>query len=131
MSNKNAYKIKLRELIHKVILSNNKLLLLTGTLNYFIDSKDLPKKKNNLRLNLVKSLEKQLNECGIFGDEKKDEELRERKHDFVVTTLDLTHDQISLLIEGLDHFMFRETRFNKKYLEIKNYLEETLKEDSP
>lgn len=123
------YLDKLKELlINEVVLSNNKLLLLTGTLNYYIDSKDLPKKKNNLRLNLVNYLEKKLDECGILRDEEKDEELRETKHDFIVTTLELTDEQISLLLEGLDHFLFRESGFSKNYLEIKDYLESFLKE---
>ena len=123
------YLDKLKELlINEVVLSNNKLLLLTGTLNYYIDSKDLPKKKNNLRLNLVKYLEEKLAKCGIFGDEEKDEELRELKHDFIVTTLELTDEQISILLEGCDHFLFGESGFSKKYLEIKEYLENFLKE---
>ena len=128
MSDKLKEKILNEMVANEVNISNNKLLLLTGTLNYFIDTKKLPKKKNTVRLNLVKYLEKKLDECGIIGDKEKDEELRELKHDFIVTTLKLTRGQLSLLIEGLDHFMSSENNFSKNYLEIKDNLENTLKE---
>ena len=119
----------LNEMVYdEVNISNNKLLLLTGTLNYFIDTKPLPKKKNAVRLNLVKYLEKEVDECGIIGDKEKDEKLRDLKHESIVTTLKLTREQIILLVEGVDHFQLSEGAFSKNYLEIKDHLENILQE---
>ena len=128
MTDKLKEKILNEMVFNKVFLSNNHLLLLTGTLNYFIDTKKLPKKKNAVRLNLVKYIEKKLDECGIIGDKDKDEKLRELKHEFIVTILKLTREQLILLIEGLDHFQLSENAFTKNYLEIKDHLENFLKE---
>lgn len=128
MSDKLTEKIRYEMVTDEVSISNNKLLLLTGTFNYFIDTKKLPKKKNVVRLNLVKYLEKKLDDCGIMGDKEKDEKLREQKHDFFTTILKLTREQISLLIESLDHRQSNEGRGSKAYLEIKNNLEKILQE---
>ncbi len=128
MSDKLKEKILNEMVTGEVSISNNKLLLVTGTLNYFIDTKKLPKKKNVVRLNLVKYLEKKLDDCGIMVDKEEDEELREQKHDFFTTILKLTHEQILLLIECLDHLQSNEGRGSKKYLEIKNSFENILQE---
>ena len=76
----------------------------------------------------MKYLEKKLDECGIIGDKEKDEKLRELKHDFIVTTLKLTREQLILLIDGVDHFQLSENAFSKNYLEIKDHFENILQE---
>ena len=128
------YLEKLKELlVNEVILSNNKLLLLTGTFNYYIDTLKLDLEKHKDVSCLKDTIEKKLDECGIFGDKEKDEELRELKNDFISTKLLLQNKEILLLIEGLDHFITHEERhkgISKKYLEIKDYLEGILKEGS-
>lgn len=128
MSDKLTEKIRYELVTDEVSISNNKLLLITGALNYFIDTKKLPKKKNIVRLNLVKYLEKKLDDCGIMENKEKDEELRDLKQEFFITILKLTQEQISLLIESLDHRQSNEGRGSKKYLEIKNNFENILQE---
>lgn len=132
MSNEYLEKLK-GLLINEVVLSNNKLLLLTGTFNYYIDIMQIDLKRHK-DIDYVKGvLEKKLEECGIFGDEEKDEELRELKHEFLVNKLLFQNKEVSLLLEGLACFISREERhkgISKKYLELKDYLEEILKEGS-
>ena len=132
----NEYLEKLKELlINEVILSNNNLLLLTGTFNYYIDTMRLDLKKHTDIDYIKGTLEKKLNECGIFGDKEQDEELRDLKHDFLVNKLHLQNKEVSCLIEGLKLFIDKESKrakheISQKYFEIKDYLEGILKEGS-
>ena len=134
------YLEKLKELlINEVFLSNNQLLLLTGTFNYYIDTQKIDLEKH-LDVDYLKdTIEKKLEECGLFQDTKlflKDkhreefEKLVELKHDFFATKLALQNKEILLLLYGLDHFIKHEGHkaISKKYLEIKDYLEGILKE---
>ena len=130
------YLDKLKELlINEVVLSNNKLLLLTGTFNYYIDIQKIDLEKK-LDVSYIKdTLEKKLDECGILCDEEKDEELRETKHDFLSTKLHLQNIEVFYLIEGLKLFIDTESkrvkaRISQSYYEIKDYLEGILKEGS-
>ena len=130
------YLEKLKELlINEVILSNNKLLLLTGTFNYYIDLQKIDLDKQ-LDVDYLKdTLERKLDECGILGDEEKDEELREAKHDFLSTKLHLQNKEVFYLIEGLKLFIDTESKrvkagISQSYYEIKDYLEGILKEGS-
>jgi len=136
------YLDKLKELlITEVFLSNNQLLLLTGTFNYYIDSQKLDLDKHLDVSYLKDTIEKKLEECGLFQDTKlflkneyrqEFEELVELKHDFFATKLALQNKEILLLLYGLDHFVKHEGHkaISKKYLEIKDYLEGILKEGS-
>ena len=134
MSNEHLEKLK-ELLVNEVVLSNNKLLLLTGTFNYYIDRMKINLERHIDNSYIKDILEKKLEECGIFGDKEKDEELRDLKHDFLVNKLLLQNKEVSLLIEGLEHFIRHESKrgkagISKKYLELKDYLEDILKEGS-